>query len=280
MFEKMLNRIMLGAKTPEGKFVAILLTFALAFMVWDSRMMRVAFAADGSASAQSAEVVEQDDSADNSADEAASDDAADEGVSNDAMEPADEAVADVSEESAPADEAAVEDAGDGGANNESGSAASSAVEDTSNDESGESSDASAVPESGTSDSSASSGAVDSSDESAAASGDAASAGAASAGAADKSGASSSAASDASKSAAAADADKDADEQEEEEYPEQSLYDSANGIDVSVDAPEGALPEGAELYVTSAGDYKDAIASVVSDEVVDSSGVDAYTGRVK
>ena len=44
MAEKLLNRIMLGAKTPEGKVVTILLTLALAFMVWDTRTMQHAFA--------------------------------------------------------------------------------------------------------------------------------------------------------------------------------------------------------------------------------------------
>ena len=43
MAEKILDRIMLGAKTPEGKIIAIVMTIALALMVWDSRSMSYAF---------------------------------------------------------------------------------------------------------------------------------------------------------------------------------------------------------------------------------------------
>ena len=44
MFEKTLNRIMEGAKTPEGKVIAILLTISLALMTWNATSIKAAFA--------------------------------------------------------------------------------------------------------------------------------------------------------------------------------------------------------------------------------------------
>ena len=46
MFEKTLNRIMEGAKTPEGKVIAILLTISLALMTWNATSIKAAFADD------------------------------------------------------------------------------------------------------------------------------------------------------------------------------------------------------------------------------------------
>ena len=48
MLEKTLNRIMLGAKTPEGKIIAILLTISLSLMTWNAASISYAFAADNS----------------------------------------------------------------------------------------------------------------------------------------------------------------------------------------------------------------------------------------
>ena len=47
MLEKTLNRIMDGAKTPEGKIIAILLTLSLALMTWNATSIKAAFAEDG-----------------------------------------------------------------------------------------------------------------------------------------------------------------------------------------------------------------------------------------
>ena len=46
MLEKTLNRIMDGAKTPEGKVIAILLTISLALMTWNVTSIKAAFATD------------------------------------------------------------------------------------------------------------------------------------------------------------------------------------------------------------------------------------------
>ena len=45
VFEKMLNRILLGTATPMGKIIAVLMTVVLTGMIWDSRMISVAYAA-------------------------------------------------------------------------------------------------------------------------------------------------------------------------------------------------------------------------------------------
>ena len=47
MLEKTLNRIMDGAKTPEGKIIAILLTLSLALMTWNATSIKAAFAQEG-----------------------------------------------------------------------------------------------------------------------------------------------------------------------------------------------------------------------------------------
>ena len=46
MLEKTLNRIMEGAKTPEGKVIAILVTLSLALMTWNATSIKAAFATD------------------------------------------------------------------------------------------------------------------------------------------------------------------------------------------------------------------------------------------
>ena len=47
MLEKTLNRIMEGARTPEGKIIAILLTLSLALMTWNVTSIKAAFAQEG-----------------------------------------------------------------------------------------------------------------------------------------------------------------------------------------------------------------------------------------
>ena len=47
MLEKTLERIMMGAKTPEGKIIAILLTLSLALMTWNATSISFALADEG-----------------------------------------------------------------------------------------------------------------------------------------------------------------------------------------------------------------------------------------
>ena len=66
MLEKTLNRIMAGAKTPEGKVIAILLTISLALMTWNATSIRAAVADEPN---QTTELASQ--ASDQSADQAA-----------------------------------------------------------------------------------------------------------------------------------------------------------------------------------------------------------------
>ncbi len=181
MFEKTLNRIMQGAKTPEGKVIAILLTLSLALMTWNATSIKTAFATDEEDLPVASDIMADE------ADGAAEQEAVQE------VPAAPEAPAAVeAAEPEPAAEPAAEAPADSGA----------AVEPAA--EEGDASQQAAEP----------------------------------------------ADDEASKEAAPAEKEGDKEKAEETAYPAVTLDASFNGMVVTVDAPEGALPEGAKLAVSS------------------------------
>jgi hypothetical protein len=65
MLEKTLNRIMQGARTPEGKIIAILLTISLSLMTWNAASIGNAVANDDQTKSVAAQ--EADDKAEKAA---------------------------------------------------------------------------------------------------------------------------------------------------------------------------------------------------------------------
>ena len=292
MLEKMLNRIMMGAKTPEGKAGAILLTVALAFMVWDTRMMESAFAVQSvSTTAQSGASASSNASQDVEAssgevvapaggaagEKAAAKDAAADSAASDA----DAAAAGAEGSASAADEAttsASADAGDSSGDEavsevaSDDAVASDGAAATDNEESDPAQPATAAEGSSdeaTADNGENEDADTSKQESSSATADEASD--ANESEVDKASSEGEEAADDAADEAADESDKDANDESDDEQatedasPAVTLTGSVAGMAVELAAPEGALPKGVQMQLA------DAATAALSDQVAAETG---------
>ena len=305
MLSKAFERIALGAKTPEGKVLAVLLSFSLAFMTWNATTVEYAFAgqksvqatnagvsaavdtassgAASSASSDPVEIVEQSNTVQSAvapADETASAEAesakAETGNAASREEAGASASADSAKAAAGDDSAKAADdaeskssegndndsvvAGDDKAEDADGSAAakdSAAVDNQAEDEVAATKDATVDSGNSTDAASRDAAAKTASDEKDSEASDKA------ASKSDEQASSDSAA----KSGDAADKEDEAAEEpaKEEPRPAVTLTGSTVRFNVVLDAPEGALPEGAKMSLA------DLDASVYADQIGQLSG---------
>ena len=258
-----MTRMLSNAANPKslaGRIISVILTVSLALMMWDANALNYAFAADGDEAAVTAQ---QENSAKQAEEEAAAKKAAAEKAAAEKAAAEKAAAEKAAAEKAAAEKEAAQAEKEAAAANE-GSNDNAGSDDSGNEASGENQDPSGATEGDDKGPDGEGAATDGNSEEGAAAGETEDPAADADAAADD---------EAKKDDAEA---KDADKDEKAEYPAQTFADNANGVNVKVTAPKGALPEGTTMKVEAVTDsatinkIKDA---ATADEVVSVKAVD-------